>query len=66
MKSRGPSDCGPNSITERPPDLRNELRPTVRDNVLRDAVQLEDVAYEEVCSFLGGRELGKGHKIYCF
>lgn len=30
------------------------------------AVQPEDIADEELCSFSGSRELGKGHEVYCF
>lgn len=38
----------------------------VRDNVLGNTMQPEDISNKEVCSFSGGGELGQGHKMNSF
>jgi len=59
-------DVSVKSRTKVFPDLCGELRPSVRQNFLGDAMEFENGLIEELCCLEGSRKFSEGNKMAGF
>lgn len=66
MKPGRETDFGAQGRAEFPPNPGGELWTPIRNHIVRDPVELEDVSGDESSCLQGRRQLRKGDEVNCF